>query len=54
MRAANYRVYKNGKCVALGGYAACRLVFRQECRAADPFNDVVLFVDHFMKPLDSY
>ena len=49
-----YLIFKNGKCVAQGGYAACRSAFRMQCRAANPFKDVVLFVDRFRNPIDSY
>ena len=52
--AANYLIFKNGKRVAFGGYAACRRAFKEQCRAANPFKDVVLFVDHFRNPIDSY
>lgn len=51
---AAYRVYYNGRCIAFGGYATTRLAFKEKCRAANPFKDVVLFVDHYRKPIDSY
>lgn len=49
-----FLIFKNGKCVAKGGYAACRSAFQMECDAANPFKDVVLFVDHYRNPIDSY
>ena len=49
-----YRVYRNGVCVALGGYHAARAAFRQKCEESSPFADVVLLVNHYMKPLDSF
>ena len=52
--AAKYRVYKNGRSVAIGGYAASRHIFQMECDAANPFKDVVLLVDWYMNPIDSY
>ena len=51
---ACYNIFKNGQRVAHGGYAACRSAFKAECSAANPFNDVVLFVDHYMTPIDTY
>ena len=48
-----YRVFANGQCVARGCYAAAKAAFLQECSTHSPFEDVVLFTDHYMKPLNS-
>lgn len=49
-----YRVYRNGRCVAFGGYATARAAFRQKCEESNPALDVVLLVDHFRNCLDSF
>lgn len=49
-----YRVYRNGVCVALGGYHTAHAAFVECCAKSNPFADVVLLVNHYMKPLDSF
>lgn len=50
----HYRVYRNGVCVALGCYHTARAAFFAFCAKSSPFADVVLLVDHYMKPIDSF
>lgn len=49
-----YRVYRNGVCVALGGYHTARAAFVELCAKSSPFADVVLLVNHYMQPIDSF
>ena len=50
----SYRVYRNGRCVAVGSFAAARSAFYDVCEKSNPFVDVVLLVDHFRKPLNAF
>ena len=49
-----YRVYRNGVCVALGCYHTARAAFIELCAKSSPFADVVLLVNLYMQPIDSF
>lgn len=50
----NYRVYKNGQCVAVGRRTFAQSAFIHICKAANPFEDVVLLTDHYRTSIDSF
>lgn len=49
-----YRVYKNGRCIARGTYAAASFHFAAVCSKSNPAEDVVLLTTHYNEPLNSY
>lgn len=58
MLAANmkhpYRVYKNGRYIARGNYAAASFHFAAVCSKSNPAEDVVLLTTHYNEPLNSF
>lgn len=49
-----YRVFKNGRCIAKGDYAAATWKFAVACSKSNPAEDVVLLTTHYNEPLNSF